>query len=670
MGHDCSVPICSKKCIHNGNCTLPDTCTCEKGWTGHDCSIAVCAQECQNGGECLAPDVCRCKQWENEWRDGRAEGGVPIFQDPNGDPQMTGWTGYDCSTPICVQAERFLFNVGSDLFLEKVLIPLGGHGKDGLLECDSVRCPEYDEMVTLNNGKSFQSGCGFDPLESGCCDEFDPGENIPLAYLCFRCQGGHLETNQHSLSCKGNKVEVLEFESIQKVPLDLKIPLAAEGPGIGRPKPCGKRHNPHKYYVSTRPDSRPEFSNRNWMANFTSDRFLCNRHTWEQGDYLDSAGLSNMTGIGGDKGLIPGRHTRINFNNYIRDEKDPYSWSSGPAIPGEGIFECHNGGSCIAPDVCTCRDGYTGFDCKTPLCRHQQNNGKVVGCLNGGSCQRKDDCHCIQALSVLWRVHYQAERGLTGWTGTDCSIPICVQGFYDPFCDGPYAPGGEGCYRCANGGTCVAPDTCLCGEGWKGFDCRTPICEAVATPLIRSQLMTVDEEKVHIFETDPCGMVGFYKPDLHDGVENARGNCTLPNLCTCLCKGSYDARLCKEYGDEYCIAPFQDPLFKYRNVLAPNELFGTRTCYSGYEGIVDEKDHFQSCHLTIYEPDHLVKKTVTLIVWGSISLILGCCSYTYFRRKQQRRYLLAQIERRKPGRVAEYAGGGKNAFMHKDIKVM
>lgn len=56
-------------------------------------------------------------------------------------------------------------------------------------------------------------------------------------------------------------------------------------------------------------------------------------------------------------------------------------------------------------------------------------------------------------------MHDEAERGLTGWTGTDCSMPICVQGYYDPACDEPeFAPGREGCYRCANGGVCVAPD--------------------------------------------------------------------------------------------------------------------------------------------------------------------------------------------------------------------
>lgn len=45
---------------------------------------------------------------------------------------------------------------------------------------------------------------------------------------------------------------------------------------------------------------------------------------------------------------------------------------------------------------------------------------------------------------ALDKVHEEANRDLTGWTGTDCSMPMCVQGFFDPFCTNlPQAPGGE-----------------------------------------------------------------------------------------------------------------------------------------------------------------------------------------------------------------------------------
>lgn len=71
------------------------------------------AQDCNNGGRCVAPDVCKCARWDNDFRDGREAGGRPLFLKPSGDPQQTGWTGYDCSVPICVQVNTS-FSVGGN----------------------------------------------------------------------------------------------------------------------------------------------------------------------------------------------------------------------------------------------------------------------------------------------------------------------------------------------------------------------------------------------------------------------------------------------------------------------------------------------------------------------------------------------------------------------------
>jgi hypothetical protein len=89
-GSDCSLPMCSQTCRNNGNCTNPNICTCERGWAGSDCSIPLCAQDCLNGGTCVAPDQCQCQQWPNQFRDGRAGGGKPLYQDEFGNPQLTG----------------------------------------------------------------------------------------------------------------------------------------------------------------------------------------------------------------------------------------------------------------------------------------------------------------------------------------------------------------------------------------------------------------------------------------------------------------------------------------------------------------------------------------------------------------------------------------------------
>lgn len=635
-GHDCSIPICEQQCLHNGNCTHPDTCTCERGWTGHDCSIALCAQMCKNGGHCVAPDTCKCLQWENGWRDDSVGGGIPLFQKPNGDPQLTGWTGYDCSTPICVQAERFRFNV-DPILNRSDIVPLGGN-RDLDAECDEVRCPQHDQMLTQNDGKSFQSGCGWDVLETGCCFELSSG-----AFTCLRCLD--LVVENGNATCNHGSLQEWQFESEETVPLNFR--------NHGLIKKCGPDLSPKVPYTS---------DNDNTSA--TSNIFLCNRLTWEQGDYIDDAGFSGVGGIGGDSGLKKGRHIRVNFKPYQRSHDNPNVWVTGTEIAGgEGIFECYNLGSCIEPDTCSCRDGFGGFDCNTPLCRHEQFTGDIVGCQNGGICINKDDCHCIQVESLLWKVHKDVDRGMTGWTGTDCSMPMCLQGFYDPDCNATdYAPGREGCYRCANGGLCVSPDKCLCAEGWTGYDCRTPVCKAEATALIQKQLMTSDPAKINIFKNDPCGMRGFNT--LRD--DGPRGVCVRPNQCACNCLGSFDANLCKTHGGKHCKTPFQDPLFRRRNVLKPNEVFGTRDCWSGFEGIVDENDMFGSCHLTIYEPSLFNRYTSLLvssfvIIFICVCVLLGCIWKALTRRRIVQRKRRQRVKAKKATRMT-------HAFAYEDKK--
>jgi len=584
---DCSVPVCDRKCLHHGNCTSPNTCTCEKGWTGIDCSVPLCAQQCSNGGQCIAPDTCFCPQWENEFRDGR---GVPLYQKDDGSPQLTGWTGYDCSTAICVQAERF----------------------------------RHNKVVASNDDRAFQAGCGYDPIDTGCCYELDYApDHSPFSYKCFRCKDGSLEVTAHNVTCRDMNLDSFKYALSSDVPLSFRD-------NSDKPRLCGRAHSPggrgdglddgFAYDVS--------FSNM-VIANQsqpTSDRFLCNVLEWEQGDYIDDAGYSgdSTTRISSTNNapndeffqLEAGRHIRINHNSYIQDANDPYRWTKGEAIRAEGAHQCYNGGACVAPDVCQCADGWGGYDCREPLCRHTLQNGSIVeGCKNGGICVNSDTCKCVQTTSV----HENADGAVTGYTGSDCGLPICTN-------PGAYFDPGQGHFRCANGGYCTAPDLCECRDGWTGYDCQTPICEGEVTPLIRNQLMTVDIEKLKAFELDPCG----------EG--NNQGTCARPNQCTCHCEAGYNPRLCRSIGGKkYCTKPFLDPLYRLRDVLARNEVFGTRSCSSGYEGYVDERtDAFRSCHLVIYEPSFIVKNTVLLLFLAIIVVLLLCCALGRRTRRRLR----------------------------------
>jgi hypothetical protein len=660
-GPSCTSPICTQTCNHHGNCTQPDTCTCERGWEGFDCSSPLCAQDCLNGGVCVAPDTCKCLQWENSFRDGRQGGGKPLYQDASGDPIATGWTGYDCSTPICVQATTFYVNVDgkSDDGFEA----LGGHGGDNLLDCNDdngdvmPRCPQYDVYVTGNEGATFQGGCGWDPYDTGCCIE-----TSAVDMACFGCTnepGSFPQVSNETFFCQGE----YKTETGLNTELDKFADWLDE---FGHFIMCGTYHSPRYHDPLVEPQDygevryytdfldRDAYSNLNYKNNVTSDRFLCNVRYWEQGDYNDDAGLGDTPGMGSIHGIDEGRHFRVNYANMIQLDAD--TWYAGTETRGEGVFACENSGSCLAPDLCSCTDGYEGFDCNTPLCRHLQPDGTVSSCSNGGVCESKDACDCIRVQSLLTSIYPQSPAGMTGWTGSDCTIPMCVQGFYDPFCtDLPEAPAGQGCYRCSNGGNCTAPDVCTCAEGWSGFDCKTPLCEVVADPLTRTQLGSIFEDKIIDFETDPCGVESIYGTRGWKGRKYARGNCTEPNICTCLCKEKYSEKGCAKIGVD-CDGPWQDPMVRLRDVLTARGseyTFGSTECYYGYEGNVNEMDQFVTCHQTIYRPGTVEQYSVEIVAVLTIVSFVVVISYYFISARLRQKFILAKIERRRSKRSSE-----------------
>ena len=189
-------------------------------------------------------------------------------------------------------------------------------------------------MVAMNDGKSFQTGCGFDPIDTGCC--FPSYSNdTALKYNCFKCKNNTFKSSFHQIWCDEIVSRTYDYEH------EVNDQFKEE---TGNIRLCGSQHNPSPYFVSEEPYALPEFSNRNYLSNLTSDRFLCNVYEWEQGDYTDDAGLANVIGVNANFGLQVGRHLRINHNNYQRDPINPNSWIYGAAIPGEGIYACYNKG--------------------------------------------------------------------------------------------------------------------------------------------------------------------------------------------------------------------------------------------------------------------------------------------------------------------------------------
>jgi hypothetical protein len=129
-----------------------------------------------------------------------------------------------------------------------------------------------------------------------------------------------------------------------------------------------------------------------------------------------------------------------------------------------------------------------------------------------------------------------------------------------------------------------------------------------------------------------------------------RGNCTKPNLCTCLCKEQavFDA------DGEMLEGPWRDPLSR---PIPPDYIFGRYDCLDGYEGVDSLSDgRFRSCHQRIYVPTYFQRNSVYLVsVVGSALglLVIAVCTARCIVRCRELRMRRKRLSERRAMRDKE-----------------
>uniref|UniRef100_A0A8D3DSH0 Slit homolog 1b (Drosophila) n=1 Tax=Scophthalmus maximus TaxID=52904 RepID=A0A8D3DSH0_SCOMX len=157
---------------------------------------------------------------------------------------------------------------------------------------------------------------------------------------------------------------------------------------------------------------------------------------------------------------------------------------SSPCL-NQGVCQVHD----TLPYTCTCKAGFTGKHCETPIDACFSNP-----CTNGGTClsdeqTRGFSCACAFGfhgtfcdVNVDDCQDHGCENGATCVDGVGNYTCLCSPNYTGLFCEEEEGPCSPGRNPCQHQSTCVSTPTgprCVCIPGWVGPDCGIDYDECV-----------------------------------------------------------------------------------------------------------------------------------------------------------------------------------------------